>query len=156
MLWALAAVLLFGPLTFAQGVQTATIRGVLSSADGRALPGVVVTVTSPALQGDRVITTEADGTYMVASLPAGTYTATYALSGMASIERRIEAPLGLTAFSNVTLQVAPVAESVTVTGVAPTALGTSTVGLNVVRETVESLPLPRDPRGRRGVVARPD
>jgi hypothetical protein len=136
-------VVLLGASAFAQGIQTATIRGVLSSADARPLAGVVVTVKSSALQGQRTATTDADGAYVLASLPAGAYTATYVLSGMAPMERRVEAPLGGTAYANVTLQVAPIAESVTVTGEAPTALGTPTVGLNIVHETVESLPLSR-------------
>ena len=38
-------------LAHAQGVQTGTIRGVVHDEQGLAVPGVTVTVTSPALQG---------------------------------------------------------------------------------------------------------
>ena len=38
---------------FAQGVQTATLTGEITGPDGIPLPGVQVTVTSPALIGER-------------------------------------------------------------------------------------------------------
>ena len=57
----------------AQGVQTGIITGVVQSADGLSLPGVTVTVASPALQGQRVGVTDVNGVYSLKGLPAGTY-----------------------------------------------------------------------------------
>ena len=45
----------------AQGVQTGTVRGVVQDEQGLAVPGVTVTVTSPALQGPALRTSDAYG-----------------------------------------------------------------------------------------------
>src|SRR5215510_8925194 len=59
----LAAWIVFGMTAgaFAQGVQTGTIRGVVRDAQDLAVPGVTVTVTSPALQGPRSVVTDSQG-----------------------------------------------------------------------------------------------
>src|SRR5262245_20929217 len=64
----------------AQGVQTGTITGTVQSADGLSLPGVTVTAASPALQGQRAVTTDVNGVYFIKGLPAGTYTVSFDLS----------------------------------------------------------------------------
>ena len=66
----------------AQGVQTGVITGAVTSADGLGLPGVTVTVSSPALQGTRTSVTDVNGNYVVRGLPPGEYTVTTELSGM--------------------------------------------------------------------------
>ena len=55
----------------AQGVQTGTIRGTVQDQQGLAMPGVTVTVTSPALQGPRTAVTDGEGNFALAALPAG-------------------------------------------------------------------------------------
>lgn len=45
------------------------------------LGDVVVTVTSPALQGEQVVVTDAQGLYRIPKLPAGSYTMRLALHG---------------------------------------------------------------------------
>src|SRR5207247_1587368 len=53
---------------------TGTIEGrVTDQATGKALSGVTVTVTSPALQGEQTEFTEADGHYTITELPPGEY-----------------------------------------------------------------------------------
>src|SRR5688572_26700686 len=58
----------------AQGVQTGTITGTVTSSDGVALADAAVVLTSPALQGERTTLTDVNGVYSVPSLPPGTYT----------------------------------------------------------------------------------
>jgi hypothetical protein len=59
-----------------------TIHGVVSDDTGGALPGVTVSLSSPALQAkERVVTTEVNGGYRFADLPAGTYRLSFALTG---------------------------------------------------------------------------
>jgi hypothetical protein len=128
-------------LTFAQGVQTGTIRGVATSSDGQALPGVAITVRSAFLQGPRSTTTELDGRYTVGLLPAGTYDVSFELSGMATIERRVELPLGGVAPLNATMAIAPVTATVTVT--APVLHATPVAGLNITHNQVEALAISR-------------
>ena len=58
---------------FAQGEQSGAIRGRLSSSDGLALPGAVVTVVSPSLQGDRSAVSDTNGVYSIPGLPPGIF-----------------------------------------------------------------------------------
>src|SRR5690348_14907961 len=71
--------------TFAQGVQTGTIRGTVKDQQGLVMPGVTVTVTSAALQGQRTVVTGTDGNFTVQFLPAGTYEARYELQGFSPV-----------------------------------------------------------------------
>jgi len=50
---------LFAPLAFTQSKETGAIVGNVKDEEGTALPGVVVTVTSPNLMGARTYTTTA-------------------------------------------------------------------------------------------------
>jgi len=58
-------------LASTQGVQTGTIRGKVHDDQELVVPGVAVTVTSPALQGPRTGITGTDGGYTFATLPPG-------------------------------------------------------------------------------------
>ena len=66
----------------AQGVQTGEMSGTVSSSDGLTLPGASVSVQGPALQKVRTLVTDVNGTYVVRALPPGTYTLTFAMSGL--------------------------------------------------------------------------
>jgi hypothetical protein len=68
---------------FAQGEQSGAIRGRLSSSDGLSLPGAVVTVASPSLQGDRTAVADVNGVYSIPGLPPGEYTVHVAMPGFA-------------------------------------------------------------------------
>jgi len=68
--FALVAVLTAGGLAMAQ--QTGSIDGTVRDAQGLVMPGVTVTLASPALQvGQRVVTTGPDGSYRFGELPGG-------------------------------------------------------------------------------------
>jgi outer membrane receptor protein involved in Fe transport len=54
--------------------------------ENAAMPGVTVTVTSPALQGQRATTTNAQGDYILKSLPAGEYKVRFELASFAPLE----------------------------------------------------------------------
>src|SRR5689334_5392929 len=79
----------------AQGVQTGTIRGTVHDDQGLAVPGVTVTVTSPALQSPRSNTTDTSGGYVFANLPPGPYAVTFELAGFGTVKRDTNVPLGL-------------------------------------------------------------
>ena len=67
------AALLWGTGAMAQG--NSVITGTLQSADDkRPLEDVVVTATSPQLQGERTVVTDKSGLYRIPQLPPGTYT----------------------------------------------------------------------------------
>ena len=144
----LIAALLLLALTgtvFGQGVQTATLEGTVTGPDGNPLPGVTVTVKSPALMGERVAVTTTTGDYNLPGLPPGDYTITIGLEGMQSVTKKMTLALGLPSRLDAKLKLSGVTEAITVTASAPTVLENTTVGANIKKETVEQLPLLRTP-----------
>ena len=137
----------FASLLGAQGVQTGTIRGVVRDAQGLAVPGATVTVTSAALQGPRAGTTDATGGYVFPNLPPGTYNVKVELSGFQTVDRPTTVPLGLVVEQNVTLNTAGVAETVQVVAEAPPPVATPIVGINIKHEEIEALATPRTLQG---------
>ena len=113
---------------FAQGTQSGTVRGTVRDEQGLAVPGVTVTVSSPALQGVRSATTNSEGGYTFATLPPGDYTIRVELSGFGTVERKSTVPLGLVVEQDVTLKPAGVAETVQVVAETPAPIATSIVG----------------------------
>jgi len=112
---AVAVLLLAAGSAFA--ATTGTLFGTVTDADGSALPGVNVTISSPSLQGTRTVTTNAAGEYSFPLLPPGTYRADYEI---ASFEKAVRTDLVIALDTatkvNVTLALARVAESVEVSG----------------------------------------
>ncbi len=63
------------------------IFGTVVDEGGAPLPGVTVTLTSPALQGERVEVTNENGRFRFAAVPPGLYKARFALDGFGTIEK---------------------------------------------------------------------
>src|ERR1700730_8135330 len=118
----LFAFLLMSAGLFAQGLQTGTIRGLVKDQQDLAVPGVTVTVTSPALQGPRSTVTDKDGQFAIRALPPGDYQIKFELSGFATITRNTPVPLGLVVETNASMRAAGVAETGQVTGERPAPL----------------------------------
>src|SRR5687767_13360389 len=106
----------------AQGVQTGVLTGVASDPEGLPVPGVTVTVTSPALQGSRTVVTDEIGVYLFRGLPPGGYRVRFELSGLSAIEEAIDVPLGATAKLDAKLSLGTVQEAVNVLAETPTPL----------------------------------
>ena len=132
---------------FAQGVQTGTLLGTVTGPDGAPLPGVTVTANSPVQMGEKTAVTGPNGDYAIRGLVPGDYSVRFELSGMQTIDRRINIPLGLTTRSDASLRVTAAAETIVVTAETPSALETVTVGTNVTSEVVNQLPVVRTPVG---------
>jgi outer membrane receptor protein involved in Fe transport len=139
--------LLSSSAIFAQGVQTATLDGSVVGNDGVGLPGVTVTLKSPALMGERQTVTNVSGDYNLRGLPPGDYQISFALEGMQTVNRKMTLALGLPTRSDVKLKLAGLAEAITVTASGPTVLENTTVGANIKAETVQQLPVVRTPTG---------
>ena len=129
---ALALATLLIPLSgFAQTSRTTgALIGTVTEPAGTPVPGVTVTVTSPALQGPRVTTTDAKGEYQFPLLPPGTYRAEYTLEG-AKKNVRENVVVSLTQTTKVNVQmVFAASETITVTAgsvvIDPTETGTQT------------------------------
>jgi hypothetical protein len=138
-LWAALAVFTAVGLAHAQGTQTGTISGVARTVDTLPFPGVTVTVKSPALQGVRTATTDANGNYIFKALPPGVYTVTFQVSGMRAVERVQTLELGTSITINGTLETATVEETITVTGETPGILETATGGANYKSSEIDTL-----------------
>jgi hypothetical protein len=123
----------------AQGVQTATLSGLVKSPDGQALPDVAVSVTSPALQGERASVTDVNGGYIVRGLPPGTYTVKLSRLGVASVDRTVTLALGDAPSVTTTMALATVLESITVAAEASSVLSDTVVGQKIQAAKVDQL-----------------
>ena len=106
---------LLATVSWAQGNPTAKLSGRVSN-EGQPLPGVLVTATSPNLQGERTTTTTNNGDFLFAALPAGEYTVTFALEGLETATRTIRLGAAQASVLDVSLAVASIAEEIVVTG----------------------------------------
>ena len=143
-LGALAVLMVLPRVTAAQGnALVGRIIGRVTDETGLVLPGVTVTIASPALQV-RQMTDVTDGTgeYRFTQLPIGTYTVEYTLTGFQTIRLEgIRLTAGFTARLDQQMSVGGMEETVTVTGESPqvdvTATATTT---QVTREALEVIP----------------
>ena len=128
-------------LASAQGVQTGTLRGIVVDQQSLAMSGVLVTISSPALQGDRVTRTAGDGAYVFRALPPGDYAVGFEMTGFTAVERMAEVPLGGTVELNIALLAAGLTEDVQVVAATPTA--EPVVGLHIRQDEIDALPTTR-------------
>jgi hypothetical protein len=133
---------------FAQ-IGQGRLSGTVTDAQGAVMPGVTVTVTSPALIGAQTTVTEANGKFLFPSLPSGTYKLNFELSGFQKVNREnINVVTGQTISADVQLPLATLAESVTVTGASPVVDVTTTkVGTDLKGEALTAVPNSTDAWG---------
>ena len=96
-------------------IPTGTLSGRVTS-DDAPLPGVTVTMTSPALQGERQSVTGDNGDYLIPLLPPGTYRVTFALQGFQDVKRDVTLSVGQTSRLDAAMSMASVEEEIVVTG----------------------------------------
>ena len=132
-------------ISLAQGTQTGTVTGVVTSTDGVVVPDAKVVVKSAALQGERAVVTDVNGVYLVSALPPGTYTVTIEKGGLSPVEMNVLVPLGTTASADATLEVAPRFESVVVAAATPPAVTAIQTSANITASEVNVLPMGRTP-----------
>ena len=96
------------------------LEGAANDAQGLVLPGVTVTLESAQLVAARSATTDVDGSYRFAQLVAGSYNMTFELGGFQTVVYEDITVAGGSTFEiNSTMDIATVAETVTVTGESP-------------------------------------
>ncbi|HUQ86732.1 MAG TPA: TonB-dependent receptor [Vicinamibacterales bacterium] len=137
----------FAAPSFAQGVQTGTIRGTVRDQQGLGVPGVTINATSPALQGPRATVSDAEGNFTLAALPAGQYEVTFELSGFRTVKQSSAVGVGLQVTQNVTLPTGGLTEAVQVVAETPSMIATPTVGANIRKEEIDALATPRTIQG---------
>lgn len=122
------------------------INGTVTDNTGAVLPGVTVTVSSPALIQPQVQVTSAEGDYRFLALPPGVYTVDFELTGFQSVKRTdIRVVINQTLTVDQQLQVATLQETVTVTGQSPVVdTSTTTMATNFTKELLTEIPNARD------------
>src|SRR5436190_20246579 len=128
-------------------VQTGSILVRATDQQGALMPGVAITISSPALvAGTMTAVTDAAGVYRFPSLVPGTYSVKLELSGFQTIDRpNVVVLVGQTTPVEFTMKVASVAENVTVTGASPTVDTTSAnVNVNLSEQLIQGTPGGRD------------
>jgi hypothetical protein len=130
--------------------QTSTlssgIEGRITDETGGALPGVSVTISSPALQVPQMeAVSDERGQYRFARLPGGTYVVTFQLAGFKTVTREgLRLDANFVATIDASLGVGQLEETVTVTGDSPVVdVRSTTVVSNIKEETIALLPTSR-------------
>ena len=128
-------------------VQTGSILVRAIDAQGGAVPGVTVTISSTALvAGTATGVTDVGGAYRFPSLPPGIYSVKVELQGFRAVVREnVGVLVGQTTPIELTMQVAALAETVTVTGTSPVVDTTSAnVAVNLSEQLLQGTPGGRD------------
>jgi outer membrane receptor protein involved in Fe transport len=150
----LAVGLLFGSVALAQS-SSSVIIGTVVNADPAAnkapIADVVVTATSPNLQGEQTVVTDAGGQYRIPQLPPGVYTLRFDGPNFKPFARSdIQLRLNRTIRVNVELLPDTFTEEIAVTGTPPTIdVGSTTTGVNVDQEFIRRIAVNR-PGGKGG------
>jgi hypothetical protein len=143
--WALV-LLIWGVSGVWGQVQTGSILVKVRDPEGKPLPGVTVTVTSPVLvAGQAVGVTDANGVAQFPLLPPGVYAVKLEMSGFRTVTREgIRVAVAQTVLIDEAMTVAAGGE-VTVVGRSPTVDVTSAKeSVNITREVLQNVPGGRD------------
>jgi hypothetical protein len=127
--------------------ETGALNGTVSDDTGFPLPGVTITVTSPALMLPQISTvTDVKGYYRMPQLPVGLYTVVFSIQGFKTVIREeIKINLGMTAKLNMTLETTAIKETITVVGKAPTVdIESTSLGVNFDKNILQNIPSGRE------------
>ena len=143
----LAVLLLLVSFTTAAYAQnTSQVFGRVTDTSAAVLPGVTVTLSSPALIETRVAVTGETGTFEFSGLPLGVYSVKFELSGFSTLVREgLQLQSGFNAQVNGELTVGGLQENVVVTGVNPIVdVRSTTQGTRFNVEELQAIPSARD------------
>jgi len=127
--------------TSASATIFSTVKGVVQDPQQRPVPGATVTLKARQADWMKTATTAADGTFQLSLVPVGEYALTVALQGFTTVERSITVLSDSPVSVAISLELAGVRESVTVsanpTDVRPTSVTPTTL---VSREEIQATP----------------
>ncbi len=136
-----AVLILLTPAVFAQ--TTSTIEGTVKDKQGLTVAGATVHLTSTALAVDRSVTSEADGSYHIATIPPGVYEISATKSGFETeLFKDLEVTLNQTLRYDITLQVGSVSQTIEVNSAQPLLETTaSSTGSTITPQEIEDMPI---------------
>jgi hypothetical protein len=141
----LLAVAMLPVLSIAQA-KGGDIYGTAVLADGSRIPGVLVTLTGDKIGKKTTITSE-QGNFRFLAVPVGTANITFELEGFKKVIRKgVDIGLGRSVTLNILMETTTLQEEVIVsgrTGVIDTRK--TSIGVNLTKEMVESIPTARNP-----------
>ena len=135
--FATAMLLVVGVSASGAGQGAGTISGTIEDESGGVLPGVTVTATNTGIGGTRTAVTNGQGRYEITNLPAGRYDVRGVLPGFSSDAATVTVAAGGSALVDMSLAIAPLAETVTVTRTEQQLSAVPTAVAVVGRETIE-------------------
>src|SRR4029450_12359880 len=118
---AFLAIVATGSVLFAQtGQNFGELVGKVIDEEGAVLPGVMVTLSGPAMMGTQTAVTNERGAYRFPAVTSGTYPPTFGLPVFAKLGREnTTLPARQTVTVDAQMKVAALQETVTVTGASP-------------------------------------
>jgi outer membrane receptor protein involved in Fe transport len=127
-------------------LPTGTLTGKVTSAEGEALPGVTVTVSSESMQGTRSSVTGETGEYNIPLLPPGEYVVSFELEGFSNPKQSLKVSAAQNSRLDAELTNASVSEEIVVTGTYETISTAPQAATTYEKEFIESLPIDRNVR----------
>jgi hypothetical protein len=128
----------------AQSAQSASLVGKVTDESGGAMPGVTITVKSPALQvAQMTAVTSPDGDYRLLELPPGVYNVSFELSGFQTTVRTdVHLTTGSAGRVDVVMKIGALSETVQVSGLSPVVDTVNVAGqTTLVQEQLRSIPM---------------
>ena len=122
---------------------TSTIEGTVRDNQGLAVAGVQVRVTSSELAIERTATTDADGSYRIATLPPGVYDIKASKDGFQSeVFKNLEVTLNRTLSFDIAMKVGALNQTVTVDSATPILeTAASSTGSTITPQQIEDMPI---------------
>lgn len=138
------AIFVVAPATaLTQGLQTATVSGVITDESGAIMPGVMVTMVNLTTNQSRDMVTNGRGAYRLDGLTPSKYSLKAELQGFATIvQPEITVNVGVALDINLVMKVSSVSEMITVSGESPI-IQAEKVDLSrvITKEQIENLPV---------------
>jgi hypothetical protein len=140
------ALVLAGPPSALAQTQTGTITGLVTDEQRAVLPGVTVTLESPAIIRTQSTMTNERGGYSFIALPPGVYTLRFDLAGFASLARQdIRVNVAVVTTVDQIMKVAAVSETVQVVGQSPSVdVKSTSKGTNFDSSLLTAIPQARE------------
>ena len=131
------------PVAAQTQITTGVLQGTVTDASGAVMPGVDVEARNVETNLSRTAVTDRDGRFVILQLPPGRYTATFKISGFATmVQENVAITVGQGVTLSIAMKVSGVAETVTVTAQAPTVETSRTASASTLNQTtIETTPI---------------